>query len=135
MWVSGHCGLPGNEKTDERLRQSTSSPLAGPEAALRILSCTTSEAIQYWTEIQHCVVWNKVSGHKNDKYFISRPRKKSPEDLLNLLKLSRCQFRTVVAFLIRPCSCEEGHSSGVTYYFLGEALASQRINFCGTSFF
>lgn len=109
MWVSEHCGFPGNEKPDELVRQSASSPLVGSEPALGIITCAENEAIKYWTKIQHCIAWNKLPGRKSDKSFISRPCKKSSADLLNLLKLSRYQLRTVVAFLIRPCSREEAH--------------------------
>jgi ribonuclease HI len=36
MWVPGHSGILGNEKSDELARQGAAKPLLGPEPALGI---------------------------------------------------------------------------------------------------
>jgi hypothetical protein len=52
MQVSGNCGVPSSENTEELGRQiASSSPLVGSEPALGIPRCAAGEAIPYWTEI------------------------------------------------------------------------------------
>jgi hypothetical protein len=71
--------------------------LLGPELALGIHRCSARVTIKNWTEIQHYTTWKNLPGYRHSKLFISRPCKKRADDLL---KLSRHQLRTVVAFLM-----------------------------------
>jgi hypothetical protein len=57
---------------------------------------TAREAIKNWTECQHLTTWKSIPGHKHGKLFISGPCKKKAD---GLIKLSRNQLRSVVAFL------------------------------------
>jgi hypothetical protein len=87
--VSGHCGIPGSENTEELSRQiASSSPLVDPEPALGVPSCAAGEKIQYWTESQHCIALNKLPGHKYNKCFINRPYKTRTKDLLKFKQVS-----------------------------------------------
>jgi hypothetical protein len=52
---------------------------------------------QNWTMNQHYTACRNLSGHRHGQLYITRPSKKRGEDLL---KLSRHQQRTVVAFLM-----------------------------------
>jgi hypothetical protein len=93
VWVLGHCG---NEEADKLARQVLAAPLTGPEPALGIPRCLVREAIRTWIMDQHHRIWRNVPGHKHGKLTISRPCKKTAEDLL---ELSRHQLRMVGAIL------------------------------------
>ena len=77
------------------MNRLTNLPLLGAEPALGMPRCSAGDAVKNWTEIQH-IAWNNLPGHRHGKLFVSWPCKESTEDLL---KLSRYQLRTVVAFL------------------------------------
>jgi hypothetical protein len=97
VWLSGHCGIPGNEKADKLARQASTMPLLGREPALGIPRCSEREAIKNWTEYQHYIAWKDLPGHRHSKLSISRPCKRRAEDLL---KLSRHQLKMAVAILM-----------------------------------
>jgi hypothetical protein len=94
--VPGHCGIPGNEKTDRLARQVSSLPLQGPEPALGIPRCSVREAIRAWTMKQHLCTWRDLTGHRHGKLFISGPCRKRAD---SRLRLSRRQLKMVVAIL------------------------------------
>jgi hypothetical protein len=96
VWVPGHRGIPGNEEADKVARQASAMLLLGPEPARGIPRCSAREAIKNWTEYQHYIAWKDLPGHRHDKRFIGRPRKRRAEDLL---KLSRHQLKMTVAVL------------------------------------
>ena len=59
-------------------------------------SCSAREAIKRWIECQYFTTWNNLPGHRHWILFINGPRKIKAG---GLLKLSRNQLRSVVAFL------------------------------------
>jgi hypothetical protein len=124
--------------------------LLGPEPALGIPRCSARVAIKNWTKIQHCTTWKNLPGYRHGKPFISRPCKKSADDVL---KLSRHQLRMVVVFLTGHASVKKhlnvmGLFDGdpncryckleteTAYHIICccEALAHQRYNFFGKFF-
>jgi hypothetical protein len=96
IWVSGHCGILGNEEADKLARQASAKLLFGPEPALGIPKCSAREAIKNWTENQHYSAWRDLPGHRHGKLFIGRPCTKRADDLL---RLSRPQLKMVDAIL------------------------------------
>jgi hypothetical protein len=95
--VPGHCGSPGNEKTDELARHGAAMMLISPEPALGIPRCSARVAIKNWTAIQHYTTRKNLPGCRHGKLFISIPCKERADDLL---KLGRHQLRMVDAFLM-----------------------------------
>jgi hypothetical protein len=150
VWVSGHCGIPGNEEADNLARQASAMPLLGPQPALGIPRCSAREANKNWTEYQHHIAWEDLPGHRHGKLFIGRPCKRRAEDVL---KLSRHQLKTAVAVLTGHASvrrhlyimgqfdgdpacrfCRMETETVQQILFCCEALARQRYNVFGKTF-
>jgi hypothetical protein len=96
-WVPGHCGIPGNENPDKLARQGSAMLLLGPEPALGIPRCSAREPTKNWTECQYYVAWKDLTGHRYGKLFISRPCKRTAEDLI---KLNRHQLKMAVGIVM-----------------------------------
>ena len=69
VWVSEHCGIPGNEEANKLARQALDKSLLGPEPAVGIPRCAAIEAIKNWTEHQHYSAWKDLPDHRNGKLF------------------------------------------------------------------
>jgi ribonuclease HI len=96
IWVPRHQGILGKEEADKRAKQTSATPILGPEPALGISKCLAREVIKNWTEHQHYNIWKDLPGCKHGKLFIGRTRKKSAEDPL---KLGRHQLKVIEEIL------------------------------------
>lgn len=69
-WVTGHCGIEGNEIANNLARQGEASSFVGPEPFCGVPECTLRMKLKNWEMSMVESIWNATDTSKQAKRFI-----------------------------------------------------------------
>jgi hypothetical protein len=67
FWVSGHCGIIGNEEADGLVGVGSKSSFCGPEPCLPVPKSLMTRMTKEWLSGNHLSYWNLISGCRQSK--------------------------------------------------------------------
>jgi hypothetical protein len=84
FWVSGHCGIIGNEEANGLAGVGSKSSFCGPEPCLPVPKSLMTRVTKEWLSGNHLSYWNFVGGCRQSNVWIKRPCLKLARFLRNL---------------------------------------------------
>ena len=104
IWVPGHEGIHGNEKSDELARTGAENSFIGPEPKLGITVNTRKHLVKKWLRNEHVRAWTSYNGARHSKVFCGIPSEETGQQLLSLC---RTDVKRVVEVVTNHCSLNE----------------------------
>ncbi|KAJ8914731.1 hypothetical protein NQ315_017441 [Exocentrus adspersus] len=123
VWVSGHCGVTGNEEADALARKGSSDTFTGPEPAVELPYSYPQGSIDNWTREKCQVDWSRGIGLRQARLLIKGPGAAATRSLVSL---NQANIKIIIGLLT-------GHGRLNKHLnTIGLSLDS-RCRLCGTS--
>ncbi|CAG9820215.1 unnamed protein product [Phaedon cochleariae] len=100
LWVPGHQGVEGNEKSDILAKQGTESVFIGPEPYFGVTASAAKTTISGWAEGKTLTYWSELPGLTHSKAFLPKPWEKITRQIL---EWSRGNLRILTGLLTGHC--------------------------------
>jgi hypothetical protein len=97
LWLPGHRGIVGNERSDALARKGSAIAFTGPEPVFGITKATAHGPIFDWVKGQHQERWMNLEGHRHSKVMMDKP---SLVHTADMLRLSRPQIGVVARLIM-----------------------------------
>ncbi|XP_046145711.1 uncharacterized protein LOC123989037 [Osmia bicornis bicornis] len=96
LWVAGHAGIPGNERTNELARMGATSSQPCHEYPIGVSTYALKGLAKDWLNQEFIRLWHKANGMRHTRALLEGPSQKLGDTLIHL---DRAQLRMRVGLV------------------------------------